>query len=405
MKDFLKKLIANKEARAKEIRESIKNSTDLNEVRSLGDTLEAILAELTDAKAQLADIEANEAKAAEVEADEARNANITKETRSFNPTAAMGFDVSGATEDNSEKEVEERAKKFADTGRMTINNSEARAVLISSGKIATPTEVADVKDGWNRVSSIVDQVNVEDLTGCGEYKVPYIVTELDAKKTAEGSLITEGDMTFGYATIKPHNVSVLTYISNQVLKQSPVKYEAKVRQSALTALRAKAADLIVNGDAEANFEGIIASNIAATKEITAIDEKTLRAVAFEYGGNENVEQGATLYLDKATLVEFGDVRGSDKKPVYKITPSSNGNTGIIEDGGLAVPYTINSKLNGKMVYGQALNYTLGLFGDYEVKVSEDYAFGKNLLTIRGSVDLGGAVCFDKGFIVVSKSGS
>ena len=418
MKDFLKKLIASKEARAKELRESVKNSTDVNEVRALGETLEAILAELNDAKAQLAAIEADEMKSDEGK-DEGRSAKM--EGRSINPAGILGFDVSEKREDNSQKEMEARAQKLVDTGRMTIAGDEARAVLVSSGKIATPTQVSGINDGFNKVSSIVDQVNVEDCQGMGEYKVAYQKSDVTAAKTAEGAAITDSDAEFAYATIKPHQVACLTYISNQVLKQSPLAYEAKVRQSALNALRAKAAELIVLGDSDAGFEGITASAIAEKIEVNAIDEKTLRKIAFNYGGNENVEQGAMLYLNKADLVAFGDVRGSDKKPVYRITPSSsNPNTGIIEDGGLSVPYTINSKLTAlstatasqskatpTMVYGQPANFTLGLFSDYEIKVSEDFAFNKNMLTVRGTVDIGGAVCADKGFVVVElpKSGS
>lgn len=53
MKEFLKKLIADRESRAKQLREKIKASSDANEVRALGETLETILEELRDAKAQL----------------------------------------------------------------------------------------------------------------------------------------------------------------------------------------------------------------------------------------------------------------------------------------------------------------------------------------------------------------
>lgn len=397
MKDFLKKLIATKEARAKELREAVKNSTDINEVRSLGEVLESILAELSDAKAQLEAVEADEAKAAEDvkdSADEGRSANIKMEGRGINPMGILGFDVSATHVDNTVKETEARAQQFANTNKMTIGNTEARSVLVSGGKIATPTEVGGINDAFNKVSSIVDQVNVEDCTGMGSYKVAYEVDGLTAAEVAEGSVISDGDMTFAYATITPKNVSVLAYISAQVQKQSPLQYEAKVRNSALNALRAKGSEIVV--------DAILNSEITEKTTIDALDEKTLRKVALSYGGNENVMQGATLYLSKETLIALGDVRGSDKKAVYKITPNTqNPNTGIIEDGGLAVAYTLNSKLTNKMIYGQAQNATLGLFGDYEIKVSEDFAFNKNMLAVRGTVDLGAAVCFNKGFIVAT----
>jgi hypothetical protein len=112
---------------------------------------------------------------------------------------------------------------------------------------------------------------------------------------------------------------------------------------------------------------------------------------------------ATLFINKAVLVHFGDVRGSDKKPVYEITPdASNPNTGIIRDGGLAVPYCIDSNLGvDTIVYGQAKGFELALFSNYEIDVSEDFAFNKGLLAIRGDVELGGDVTVKGGFVVAT----
>lgn len=53
MRDFLKRLIAAKEKRAQELRNMIKQAATADEVRSLGDTLQAVLDELTEARQQL----------------------------------------------------------------------------------------------------------------------------------------------------------------------------------------------------------------------------------------------------------------------------------------------------------------------------------------------------------------
>ena len=99
--------------------------------------------------------------------------------------------------------------------------------------------------------------------------------------------------------------------------------------------------------------------------------------------------------------------------MYEITPDiNNPNTGTIKDGGLTVRYCLNPNLtalasasaNGvSMLYGQPENFEWALFSDYEVKVSEDYAFTSNMLTIRGTMDLGGAVVKKDGFIAVTKA--
>lgn len=88
---FLKKLIKAKEERAAELRELIKNSEDVKEVRALGETLQTVLDELNEAKKEL---EAKEAEANNdngnegAPANEGRSAQVAGAT--FNPMAAFG---------------------------------------------------------------------------------------------------------------------------------------------------------------------------------------------------------------------------------------------------------------------------------------------------------------------------
>ena len=51
-----------------------------------------------------------------------------------------------------------------------------------------------------------------------------------------------------------------------------------------------------------------------------------------------------------------------------------------------------------MFYGNPQALELDLFSDYEVKVSEDFAFDKLMDTIRGDVELGAGVTVKHGFI-------
>lgn len=82
MKDFLKRMIASKEAKVKELRALIDKSEDINEVRTLGETLQAVLDELNDAKNQLDEIEKEEPAPQPINDDEERG---------LNPLATMGM--------------------------------------------------------------------------------------------------------------------------------------------------------------------------------------------------------------------------------------------------------------------------------------------------------------------------
>ena len=326
--------------------------------------------------------------------------------------------------------IEERAQKLYETGSMSITAAEARSITLATGTLAKPTGVGGINDPFNTVSSIIDLVMVEDLTGLGSYKEGYVkswqTAEIGTDGTAPGgsgqSIV---DPVFRTVSIDPKLVDTITYVSKNLKKQTPLKYEEKVRQGALIALRKKAVSLIIGGNGSTEPFGIYnavnteASPESMTQELllssSTIGEKTLRNIVFAYGGDENVGGGAKLFLNKLDLIAFGDVRGTaEKKAVYEIIPDgANPNIGIIKDGGLSVPYVICSDvtyLTGKsqgaskvptMIYGAPGAYKLGLFGDYEVNVSTDYKFAEGLLSVKGEAMIGGNVIVDKGFVVVT----
>lgn len=292
--------------------------------------------------------------------------------------------------------TEARAKAFADSGKMTIENAEARSVLVSSGTLATPTEVSGINDIVGaRVSSIVDLVKITDASGMGAYKVAYTDTDATAATQTEGGVYNASEPTFGFVEIKPQTEAVISYISKQAQKQTPLNYAGKVNESALVALRKRAAKIVT--------DALVASDLNTAVALTALDETALRKIAFNYGGDESIVGAATLFINKADLVALGDIRGDDKKAVYEITPDAgNPNTGVIKDGGLTVPYCIDSHLTaGTIVYGQPKGFELALFSNYEIRVSEDFAFDKGLLAIRGDVELGGDVVVKGGFVVAT----
>lgn len=82
MKDFLTRLIAEKTAEMENVRSKIKASESAEEVRALGDTLEKLAKEISDARSQLAKIEDDEKKKDDEKKDERSsfNPNMTLST-------------------------------------------------------------------------------------------------------------------------------------------------------------------------------------------------------------------------------------------------------------------------------------------------------------------------------------
>lgn len=308
---------------------------------------------------------------------------------------------------------EERAKKFASTKRTSIATTQLRAALVSSGKLATPTAVSGINDTVGaKHSSIIDLVKIVDCGGMGSNKVAYIDTDADAAaEHTEGSAATAKEATFGYVEITPKTLATYAQISEQAKNQTPLQYEAKVQEQALISLRKAAVKLVISKlKASALNKAVDASVSSAKKGI--LDENTLTDFLLEYGGDESVVGEAVLFLNKKDLRAIGKIRGTqDKKKVYEIVPDgSNPNVGIIKDGGLSVKYCICSELAAcvdtaqgsaaipTMFYGNPQCLELDLFTDYQVKVSEEFAFTSLMDTILGSVSLGADVVAKNGFV-------
>lgn len=392
-KEKLEKMLTDLKAEEKALRSAVVDGETKEERADAQKALDKVIEKINDINEIISDLDkpAEEPAGERTEGEGETKNEEEKGERKMNISNTMEM-RNGAPAGN---EAEERAKKFAETEKMTISNEEARAMLVSSGKIATPTQVSGINELNNEVSSIVDMVEIEDCEGMGSDKVAYEFTATEAGVTSEGETYHAGETVVDYVEIKPTTITTIADISRQVRKQSPLKYEEKVRKNALLALRKKTSGLIV--------EKVLASALNVALTLDAIDEKTLRKIALNYGGDENVIGAAVLFLNKKDLVKFGDVRGSDKKAVYEITPdASNPNVGTIKDGGLTVKYCINSNLaEGKLAYGQPVKAKLDIFGNYEVTVSEDFKFDKGLLTIRGNADVGCDVVYKDGFVIAT----
>ena len=385
---------------------------DEAELKDIGDSLAELQAEKAELEAELKEIDAQiEA----LENDPNNGEGNPEEDPKPNPERAKFLVFETRKEGQNQMTLEERkarAEGFVKNGeRETIKVSEMRATLVSGGHIATPTKVEGIQPNFNQVSSIVDLVRVDNNEGMGSAKYAYEIAISEAKDQTEGSAVSMSDPSYGYETMTPESIMVLSQISKQVRKQSPLEYEGKVVDSAEKALRVKVASYITSK--------ILASTLIekpANLKITAIDDKTLRKIAFSYGSDETIYGNAWLFLTKADLIAFGDVRGTNgnKSAVYEITPDTdNPNTGTIKDGGLSVRYCLNNNLKAlsdvtlledgvAMFYGQPQCAVLGLFSDYEVQVSEDFAFDKNMLTIRGDAEIGCVVDHYHGFVCVTK---
>ena len=161
MKDKLLKMLSAKKEQREKLNQAMIESESKEERAAIGETLAALGSEIAEVENMLADVDAPAA--AEGEA-------ASEGERKFSPVAA----IAQRTSAESKNSAEERAANLSKTGRMSISVQETRSTLLSTGTIAKPTSVGGINDPFNTVSSIVDMVRVEDMTGMGGHKEAYI---------------------------------------------------------------------------------------------------------------------------------------------------------------------------------------------------------------------------------------
>ena len=246
-----------------------------------------------------------------------------------------------------DRETRERAEDRAETlkngGRITFSPEEVRAALgltirnsttLGTGTLVEPTRVGStIHDNVARVSSIVDQVYVQDLTGCQAILEPLLLSDMEAQTgkvtTTAGTARTASDPTFSAAKIAPYEATVTTFVDRNLSRLTPVAYEEKIRSIAMRSLRRAVAKLIYNGDDQGtpDMYGIKTAKDTAgaalfkTVNVSSIEAGFLDNIVFAYGSDEEVGGNARLFLTKADLAAIGALRNADDNRVYEIVPT------------------------------------------------------------------------------------
>lgn len=363
--------------------------------------------------------------------EESRNANVSTER-----LIAINDEMDGLIEKRNSLEAQirkanEEAFKRAgraietnqtDPAKLTDEEAEQRiralkqnrAITLSTLDTLTVTHQANnIKGTFNQVSSILDLVTYKYLPGGESYQQPFIKDYGVAGYTAEGANATESEPTWGYAQINKTKITAYTEVSEEFEKLKPSYYLAEIQRNLTISLRKTLSKEIIKGDGDTgHITGILgpAAKVVALEttkdlEIGTIDEHTLNEIILSYGGDEEVYRGV-LILNKADLREFLKVRGSDKKPVYKVDFVNQTIDGI--------PYVISSQITPHatadagdytMAYGALGHYDLVSFSPIEISKSTDFKFRQGQIAYRAVGMFGGNVTSFNAFLRIKKKGT
>ena len=408
--DKCKKRLDEIDKKVDELEKKNDSTEDEAELKALGEELDELKAEKAELEAELKEVEAQIAAL-----DEPKDGEGERGKKPF-----LNFEVRGGNnkmETNEKLELrKQQAEELVKTGVLHMDKPQLRAVTIASGQIAIPTEVHGIENPEEvPYSSILDFVKVEDMTGAGYNKVSLLTEWAEAAEYNEGASITEDDPDFGMVTIQPEK-SFKTYatISNETLKTSPLNYYGKVEESANVAIRRKVAAKIIAKAVGAKMDDDT-TPVNRLYNLATIDENSLLNIALELGGDEGIYGASTLVLNKKDLRALAQiVSDTTLQHVYKIRPNeANPNIGTIENDGLTCRYILSNQLPALsdsetdegatcMLYGDLKSIEVDMFGAYDIKVSEDAEFQKDLLAIRGTAKIGVGVTRLYGLVEVKK---
>ena len=328
---------------------------------------------------------------------------------------------------DEKKEVLEQRGADLKAGKKIRVELEERSTVVSSGDLLIPKKYKNtIDESFEGVSGLVDRLNTVPLEGGESYSVPFEVAYGEGNYTGENADYSETDPETDYVETGRAKITAYSEISKEAIKLPNANYQALVIKRVRDSIRKKIGKQAIIGAGTTNtIKGIYNADVkvmptaeAKTADISLadIDIDALNTIVFAYGGDESVESEQVLILSKRDLEKFAKVKTSDDKFVYKVTRKGQTGTIAYANGGLEVPYVINSACGslsdsktvaGKytLVYGSLPSYELPIFSELEIEESKDYNFKKGMVSYRGDVIVGGTVSKYNGFVRVKKAGT
>ncbi len=327
---------------------------------------------------------------------------------------------------NEKELIEQRAKdlKEGKTVSIAFDNAEQRSVTVQGGTILVPKKYKnEISESFNAVSGMVDMLNTVPLNGGDSYNVAFEKGYGEGDYSTEGGEYKDIDVETDYVETGRAKITSYIEVTKEVKKLPAAAYLALISKRVTSSIKKKiGAQAIIGAGTTNTIKGIYNADVKVMPtedgtsdiELAGIDSDTLNEITFAYGGNEDVEAPQTLILSKEDLKAFAKVKTEDGKFVYTITKNGAKGTIAYKDGGLAVPFVINSACNsisnkatatGKytMIYGSLMDFELPVFSDLEVQESTDYQFKKGMICYRADAIVGGTVSKYNGFVRVKKA--
>lgn len=305
MEKFLKDLIASKKEQLKGLQERSNASEDLNEVRSIGTQIEAVMVEIRNAETQLAALE----------------------VRDFNPIATYGVQNSNVDENaGTTDSVEYRSAFMNYVLRNTAIPAEVRAnanTLTGDVKAAIPNVLVNrIVEKMEHSGMILSRVS--RTAYAAGVTIPTSNIKPVATWVAEGATSDKQKKTLGSITFAYHKLRCEISMSMEVGTMALAAFEAKFVENVAKAMVIAIEKAILNGDGATMPKGILKEEGTA-KTIAAAVPTFEELIDIEAAVDVAYEGTALWLLTKAQFANFLKIMDKNGQPVARVNYGIAGN--------------------------------------------------------------------------------
>lgn len=255
MKDFLKKLIESKKNRITQIRSAIKESNDINEVRSMTAEAEGLQDELREAEAKLAELEAAEAK----KTDEQRS-GVPADAQLVNGQFKGSFKTADEQRDSVDPhdtlEYRQAFMKYVQTGKLEGRAGEAISTADTGAAIPLTIMNEVINTVRKRYGNLYNKVRKMNVKGGVEFPIGALQATFkwigESTVSPRQKLAPLGKVSFQYYTAEIRIAQ--SFLASIVTLDA---FEAKIAEVIAIAYLQAMDQGIVNGTGDGQMLGIL----------------------------------------------------------------------------------------------------------------------------------------------------
>lgn len=319
MKKFLLDLITRKKTEMTELKKRSDASTDLNEVRSIGETLSALKKEIEDAEAQLAELEKNGEGEGTGEDNEGSRSVVPAGTELRNAQVVASFGAPVAKKDD-----EGLAYRSAFMNYVLRNEpipAEVRAdanTLTSDAASAIPTQLVNqIIEKFDNVGMILPLVTKTSYAAGVE--IPTSTVKPVATWVAEGAGSDRQKKATGKVVFSYFKLRCEISMSMEVGTMALSAFEAKFVENVAKAMTYAIENAIINGTGTGQPKGILAETVPTGQALTTAGALTFAKLAEAEGVlPQEYETGAKWCMNKKTFAMIQGLTDQNGQPVARV---------------------------------------------------------------------------------------